>query len=204
MKQKTCSFKKPLIWILWGLFILLIGAGIRASSTGKSNLLSSKSSFMKNQTSIQSWDQIIVDYIGKHLDGTVFDTSIQSVAEEAGLYNPQRNYEEGLAFTVGAGQMIKGFDEAVVGMKVWETKTVEIPADRAYGERSEEMVIRVPLQEAGDLSGAQVGMKILLGGMYPATITEITDTEIVFDMNHELAGKALVFDITIKSIQEKE
>lgn len=87
---------------------------------------------MKTQTSIQSGDQIVVDYIGKHLDGKVFDTSIQTVAEEAGLYNPQRNYEEGLAFTVGAGQMIKGFDEAVVGMKIGETKTVEIPADKAY------------------------------------------------------------------------
>ena len=204
MKQKTCSVKKPLIWILWGLLILLIGVGIWASSTGKLNLLSSKLSFMKTQTSIQSGDQIVVDYIGKHLDGKVFDTSIQSVAQEAGLYNPQRNYEEGLAFTVGAGQMIKGFDEAVIGMTVGETKTVEIPADKAYGERSEEMVIRVPLQEAGDLSGAWVGMKILLGGMYPATITEITDTEIVFDANHELAGKALVFDITIKSIQSQK
>lgn len=204
MKQKTCSLKKPLIRILWGLLVLLVGAGIRAFSAGKLNLLFSQFSFMKTQTSIQSGDQIVVDYIGKHLDGKVFDTSIQTVAEEAGLYNPQRNYEEGLAFTVGAGQMIKGFDEAVVGMKIGETKTVEIPADKAYWERSEEMIIRVPLQEAGDISGAQVGMKILLGGMYPATISEITDAEIVFDMNHELAGETLVFDITVKSIQTKK
>lgn len=159
---------------------------------------------MQTQTSVKAGDQIVVDYIGKHLNGVVFDTSIQSIAEKNGLYNPQRNYEEGLAFTVGAGQMIQGFDEAVLGMGVGETKTVEIPADKAYGERKEEMVIHVPLEEAGDISGAQVGMKILLGGRFPATITAITDTEIVFDANHELAGQTLVFDITIKSIQTKE
>ncbi len=204
MQQKTCPLKKPLWTILAGLLILLIGGGIRAYSTGKLDLLVSKCSFMQTENTVQTGDQIVVDYVGKHLDGKVFDTSIQSVAQEAGLYNPQRNYEEGLAFTVGAGQMIKGFDEAVVGMKVGETKTVEIPADKAYGERSEDMVVHVPLEEAGDLSGAEVGMKILLGGMYPATITAITDTEIVFDVNHELAGQTLVFDITIKSIQTKE
>lgn len=100
--------------------------------------------------------------------------------------------------------MIQGFDEAVLGMKVGETKTVEIPADKAYGEKNEQMIIHVPLKEVGDLSGAQVGMKILLSGRYPATITAITDTEIVFDANHELAGQTLIFDITIKSIQTKK
>lgn len=153
---------------------------------------------------VASGDAITVDYIWRLNEKEVFDTSVQSVAEAAGLYNPQRNYEEGLAFTVGAGQMIPGFDEAVVGMKLGETKTVEIPAEKAYGERSDEMVMRVPLEEAGDTSGAQVGMKILLGGMYPAVITELTDTEIVFDLNHELAGKDLIFDITIKALQTKE
>lgn len=180
--------------------MLILGGGIRAYSTGHLSFLFEKISFMQNIT-VKNGDQIVVDYVGKHLDGKVFDTSIQSVAEGAGLYNPQRNYEEGLAFTVGAGQMIKGFDEAVVGMKIGETKTVEIPAEKAYGERNEEMLIRVPLQEVGNISGAQVGMKIMLGGMYPATIAELTNEEIVFDMNHELAGKTLIFDITIKAIK---
>ena len=96
--------------------------------------------------------------------------------------------------------MIAGFDEAVVGMKVGETKTITLPPEKAYGERKEEMIFRVPLEEAGDTSSAQVGMKVMLGGMYPATITELTEKEIVFDANPELAGKTLIFDITIKSI----
>jgi FKBP-type peptidyl-prolyl cis-trans isomerase 2 len=150
---------------------------------------------------VKSWDVIVVDYVWKHLSWSVFDTSIQSVAEEAWLYNPNRDYEAWLEFTVGAGQMIKWFDEAVVWMKVWETKTVEIPAEKAYGERSEEYVLHVPVEQAWDLSGAEVWMQVLLWGSYPAKIIEINDKEVVFDANHELAGETLVFDITVKSIE---
>ena len=117
------------------------------------------------------------------------------------LWNPNRNYSEGLSFKVGAGQMIAGFDAGVVGMKVGETKTVKIPAAQAYGERSEENVVRFPIKDLGeDAKDAKVGMQVYLGGRFPAVITEITDTEIVFDANHELAGKDLIFDITIKNI----
>lgn len=151
---------------------------------------------------VASGDTIIVDYIGRLNEREVFDTSVKAVAEAAGKYTSQRNYDEGLSFTVGAGQMIKGFDEAVVGMKVGETKTVKIPAEKAYGERRDDLIFHVPLEEAGDTSGAKVGMKVVLWGMYPATITEITDKEIVFDANPELAGKDLIFDITIKSIHK--
>ncbi|MBF0931871.1 MAG: FKBP-type peptidyl-prolyl cis-trans isomerase, partial [candidate division SR1 bacterium] len=131
----------------------------------------------------------------------VFDTSVESVAQASGKYNPNRNYSEGLSFKVGAGQMIAGFDAGVVGMKVGETKTVKIPAAQAYGERSEENIVRFPIKDLGeDAKDAKVGMQVYLGGRFPAVITEITDTEIVFDANHELAGKDLIFDITIKNI----
>lgn len=155
---------------------------------------------IKEDQIVASGDKITVDYIGRLNEQEVFDTSVKTVAEAAGKYSPQRNYDEGLSFTVGAGQMIKGFDEAVVGMKVGETKTVHIPAEKAYGARRDDLIVRVPLKEAGDTSGAKVGMQVVLWGMYPATITEITDSEIVFDANPELAGKDLIFDITIKSI----
>ena len=155
---------------------------------------------IKEDQIVASGDKIAVDYIGRLNGQEVFDTSVKTVAEAAGKYSPQRNYDEGLSFTVGAGQMIKGFDEAVVGMKVGETKTVHIPAEKAYGARRDDLIVRVPLKEVGDTSGAKVGMQVVLWGMYPATITEITDSEIVFDANPELAGKDLIFDITIKSI----
>ena len=151
---------------------------------------------------VENWDTVVVDYVGKLTDWTVFDTSIRSVAEEAGMFNPQRDYESGLEFVVWAGNMIKGFEEAVMWMKVWETKSAKMPPEKAYWERSEENIIRVAKDQMGDTSGAEVWMQVLLWGYYPATFTEITDTEIVFDTNHELAGKTLVFDITIKSIKK--
>jgi peptidylprolyl isomerase len=165
--------------------------------TGSS--LSSENKTMKDVVS--SWDLVVVDYVWKLLDWTVFDTSIESVAKEAWKYNPSRDYTAWLEFTAGAGQMIKWFDEAVIWMKVGESKTVEIPADKAYWERSEEYVIHVPLEQAWDISWAEVGMQVFLNWYIPAKIVDITDTEIVYDANHELAWETLVFDITIKSIE---
>jgi len=71
-------------------------------------------------------DTISVNYIGRLDDGTVFDTSYEDIAKKEGIYTPQRIYEP-LIFEVGAGQVIKGFDEAVIGMKVNETKEIVIP-----------------------------------------------------------------------------
>ena len=117
---------------------------------------------VKEDEIVASGDKITVDYIGRLNDQEVFDTSVKMVAEAAGKYSPQRNYDEGLSFTVGAGQMIKGFDEAVVGMKVGETKTIHIPAEKAYGAKRDDLIVRVPLNEAGDISGAKVGMQVVL------------------------------------------
>ena len=74
---------------------------------------------------VKAWDNITVDYIWRLEDGTVFDTSIESVAKEYWKYNENRNYEEWLTFQVWAWQMIKWFDEWVIWMKVWQTKTVQ-------------------------------------------------------------------------------
>lgn len=164
------------------------------------NYLTSANQDIQSET-VKSGDTITVDYIGRLNDSEVFDTSVESVAQASGKYNPNRNYSEGLSFKVGAGQMIAGFDAGVVGMKVGETKTIKIPAAQAYGERSEENIVRFPIKDLGeDAKDAKVGMQVYLGGRFPAVITEITDTEIVFDANHELAGKDLIFDITIKNI----
>ena len=106
---------------------------------------------IKEDQIVASGDKIAVDYIGRLNEQEVFDTSVKTVAEAAGKYSPQRNYDEGLSFTVGAGQMIKG-----------ETKTVHIPAEKAYGARRDDLIVRVPLKEAGDTSGAKVGMQVVL------------------------------------------
>lgn len=151
-------------------------------------------------TAIQENDAIVVEYIGRLADGTVFDTSIESVAKACGTYNSQRDYTEGLPFTVGAGQMIKGFDTGVLGMKLNETKTIDIPVEQAYGARDETRVMTYPLSEVPNAAELSEGMQLptIYGTM--ATITKITDKEITLDTNHQLAGKDLIFDITIRAI----
>lgn len=156
------------------------------------------------EQTVASGDTIVVDYIGRLDESTVFDTSLETIARAAGKYNEGRDYTAGLEFTVGAGQMIAGFDAGVVGMHLGETKTISIPADQAYGLKREDLIITVPLETAGDLSGATVGAQVLLGGYMPATITVITDKEITFDANHELAGKDLIFDVTVKNIKSAQ
>ena len=200
--------------------LVLAGCGTETSNpqtnlTGDQNL-SITSTGMNTQQAIKDYlaaanadvqkvkvatgDNIIVDYIGRLDDHNVFDTSVESIAKASGKYNPNKKYEAGLEFTVGAGQMIAGFDAGVVGMKLGETKTLKIPADQAYGQKKDELIGKIPLEQVGDLSGVSVGTQVLLGGKIPATITEITDKDITVDANHELAGKDLIFDVTIKKI----
>jgi FKBP-type peptidyl-prolyl cis-trans isomerase 2 len=148
---------------------------------------------------IQANDSIVVDYIGRLEDGSVFDTSVETVAKACGSYNVARDYNEGLAFTAGAGQMIPGFDAAVIGMKINQTKTATLSPAEAYGEY-DATKINSYSTEGVDISGLQVGMQIYAPNGSIGTITEITDKEITLNSNHELAGKSLIFDITIKSI----
>jgi FKBP-type peptidyl-prolyl cis-trans isomerase len=86
----------------------------------------------EGDVTVKANDTIVVDYIGRLADGTVFDTSVESVAQACGTYTPGRNYTEGLSFIAGTGQMIAGFDAAVIGMKVNQTKTANIAAADAY------------------------------------------------------------------------
>lgn len=92
---------------------------------------------------VEKGANIVVDYVGRLEDGTVFDTSVESVAQACGLYTTQRDYSTGLPFTAGARQMIAGFDKAVIGMSVNETTTITIPATEAYGDAT----IAIPLSE---------------------------------------------------------
>ena len=137
-------------------------------------------------------DTVKVDYTGTLKDGTQFDSSIG---------------REPLQFTVGAGQMIAGFDAAVVGMKVGEKKTVTIPAAQAYGERDTKLVFDVPRSQLPANINPQVGMKLQMtqnsGQVVVVTITEVNESAVKMDANHELAGKDLTFEITMVEIVAK-
>jgi peptidylprolyl isomerase len=135
---------------------------------------------------IKTGDTISVDYTGKLQTGKVFDSS---------------DGKEPLTFTVGSGMLIKGFDQAVIGMKKGETKTVVIEPEQGYGLRNEEMFVEIPRQQFPDEVPLTEGLQLQLqdpeGGPVPASIAEVREDVVKMDINHFLAGKALEFDITI-------
>ena len=155
-----------------------------------------------NGAIVANGNTITVDYVGRLDDQTVFDTSVESVAKACGKYASGRNYNEWLTFSVGAKQMIAGFDKGVEGMKVGETKTITIPAKDAYGERSENNLIKVPRAQIPNVDQIQKGTKLMASNGQQFTVYAIDTKEITLDANPELAGKTLIFDITIKSIQK--
>jgi FKBP-type peptidyl-prolyl cis-trans isomerase 2 len=148
---------------------------------------------------IENGDTISVNYVGKLEDGTIFDTSVKEVAVEAGIYIQMRNYEP-LTFTIGEGQMIKGFDEGVVGMQVGEEKTLTIPPEEAYGEYREEFVREIPV-DAVDFT-PEVGMRLATDSGLTGTITNVNENNFIVDFNHELAGKTLIFSVKIVSVEK--
>ncbi|MBT8048233.1 MAG: peptidylprolyl isomerase [Xanthomonadales bacterium] len=134
-------------------------------------------------------DSVKIHYTGTLDDGTQFDSS-------AG--------REPLAFELGSGQVIPGFDKAVDGMAVGESKTVNIPAEDAYGPHHEQMVQEVPRNALPDDLKPEEGMGLQAQGpdgqVMNLVVTSVEDETITVDGNHPLAGKALNFDIELVSI----
>jgi peptidylprolyl isomerase len=138
---------------------------------------------------VKAGDLVKVHYTGKLTSGDQFDSSVG---------------REPLEFTVGAGQMIKGFDAAMPGMTIGEKKTINIPAAYAYGERSEEAIIEFPKENVPADMKLEPGMTLTLsnqmGQPVPVVVVELKENVIVLDANHFLAGKELIFDIELVSI----
>ena len=137
----------------------------------------------------KSGDMVAVHYTGSLADGTIFDSSREG---------------EPLSFTIGVGQVIAGFNDAVDGMSVGESVTVTIPAADAYGEYNEQFVITVPPADIPPEIEVEVGMDLQLhqedGGAIPVRVTEVTDDHVTLDANHPLAGQNLTFEIELVSI----
>ena len=130
-------------------------------------------------------NHIAVDYTGRLTDGTIFDSSIG---------------REPLEFDVGAGQMIKGFDDGVIGMKINEKKTITIQPEQAYGVIDSKKLVTVDKNSFAQFDQMKVGM-IVSAGNYSGKIIAKTDSNAIIDFNHELAGKTLIFEITLISIE---
>lgn len=140
-------------------------------------------------TQAKQGDTVKIHYTGKLNDGTVFDTS---------------EGRDPLSFTIGSGQVIPGFEEAVLGMSIDEKKNVAIPPEKAYGPRNEEMVISVPLDQVPSDIKPETGQRLQMQGpneqMIVVEITEVNEENITLDANPPLAGKDLLFDIELVEI----
>lgn len=134
-------------------------------------------------------DVVKVHYKGTLKTGEKFDSS---------------EGREPLEFTVGAGQMIVGFDRAIPGMAVGDKKTITITPSDAYGEKNEDAIIEFPKSNIPADMNLKPGMKLQLrneaGQPVPVTVAEVKDDVIILDANHELAGKELIFDIELVNI----
>jgi len=136
---------------------------------------------------IKNGEWIKVQYTGTFEDGTIFDST-------------ERNGDP-LKFQVGAGQLIKGFDDAVLGMKIGEEKNITLQPKDAYGEYQDKMTQKFPKSQFPKDHEPQPGMMIMIGGpdgmVTHATIIEVAEQEVTVDLNHPLAGKVLNFKIKI-------
>lgn len=137
-------------------------------------------------------DKVKVHYVGKLSDGDVFDSSLKS---------------RPLEFTLGSGELIKGFDECVEGMEIGEKRTVTIPPEDAYGEHHDRFVIDIPREQvpedAKPSPGGFLHLKNHEGQAMQALILEVGDDSVKVDLNHPLAGKELIFDIELVDIDSR-
>jgi peptidylprolyl isomerase len=134
-------------------------------------------------------DKVRVHYKGTLDDGTQFDCS---------------EGRDPIEFTLGLGEVIQGFDDAVTGLEVGETRTVTIPPEEAYGRRNDELVQHVSLEDFAE--PPQPGWEVQLvapdGTPLPGTVAAIEGDDVTLDFNHPLAGEALTFEIELHEIVE--
>ena len=153
---------------------------------------------------IESGDEVVIEYVGRDDDGTVFDTSREDVAAESGLAEAQPDREfTPLIVSVGAGEVIAGIEEALPGLDEGETTSVEVPPEKGYGEWSEDRVQEYETDELAATLGGQrpeVGQYVETEQGAAAEITDVADDVSKVDFNPPLAGETLHFELEVVAI----
>ncbi len=140
-------------------------------------------------TEVKMGDTVRIHYTGTLANGETFDSS---------------QGRDPLEFTVGAGQIIPGLDRAIPGMEIGESKTVEVACDEAYGAADPQARQQVPRDQIPDTipldPGTRLQMQTPQGQVVPVTVAEVTDTAVILDANHPLAGEDLKFEIEVVGV----
>ncbi|MFC1937723.1 peptidylprolyl isomerase [Chloroflexota bacterium] len=138
----------------------------------------------------ESGDTVKIHYTGTLEDGTVFDTSVE---------------RDPLEFTLGQGQLIPGFEQAVIGMKIGDLKTINIPADQAYGPYRDDLILVIERDQLPEDLVPEVGQQLQItqadGEVVRVMVSDVSEATVTIDANHPLAGKDLTFEIKLIEIQ---
>lgn len=136
---------------------------------------------------IQIGSTVNVHYTGKLKSGEVFDSS---------------EGRDPLSFTIGSGQIIPGFENAVIGKNIGDKVTIEIDPTEAYGEYREDLLVKVENEQLpGPVEVGQVLQADNGGQPVNVTVKEVNEDHVIIDGNHPLSGKDLIFDIEVVSFQ---
>ena len=180
---------KSTILLIFSIAILLL---ISACKTGE------------KEPVVELGKTITFDYAAGFDNGTLFDTSFETVAKEAGIYNPNRIYRP-VKMVYGIGTFFPGLEEAFLGMKAGDIKNIRIPPDKAYGVFIEDSIMVLPkdsIKGKGEIKVGQVIDVIIADGQsVPTYIKEIGEENITVDFNRPLAGEFIQFSIILKSIE---
>lgn len=138
---------------------------------------------------VKAKDKVKVHYKGSLRDGTVFDSSEK---------------RQPLEFVIGQGMVIPGFENGIIGMSEGDIKTISIEPEDAYGAYRDDLVGVIDRSHIPDDINLETGMMLQVrspeGGVTNVTVSRITDTDVTLDMNHPLAGKELLFEVTLVQI----
>ena len=138
---------------------------------------------------VKKGDKVKIDYTGTLEDGTVFDSS--------------EKHGQPLEFEIGSGQVIPGFENAIIGMKKGAKKEIDIKPEQAYGSRNDLLIKDVPrdqLPEEGVKQGALLAVQLANGARVPAKVIKVDKEMVSIDFNHPLAGKTLHFSIKLVDV----
>jgi peptidylprolyl isomerase len=191
LKNKPIYILVAVIIIIGLVSVIYLAANNNMSQKSNVPPAGNESHISNASAEVAPGDTVSVFYTGTLTNGTVFDSNVG---------------KEPLQFTVGSGEVIQGFDEGVIGMKVNQTKTVTIPANEAYGEVNPEMIISVPISNFGNET-LKVGMDVSAtssnGQELQGVVKSFNSTNATIDFNPPLAGQTLIFEIKVVEITQK-
>jgi len=155
---------------------------------------------------IELGDSVTIHYVGRLTDGHIFDTSRSEIARHEDLITAQGHEPADyapLSFTVGRGDIIEGLDEALVGMEEGEEETITVPPEKAYGETDPEKIREYDAEAFEEMVGSEpeVGLHVEAANELHGDVVAVHEDTVEVDFNHELAGKALTFEIEILEVR---